>query len=45
MTKWRTEEVEYLAELEAKRDASRRTKVILRKFVVLDLEEVGSKEF
>lgn len=28
-----------------KRDAGRRTKVILRKFVVLELEEAGSKEF
>ena len=37
--------LEYPAELEAKRDAGRRTKVILRKFVVLEFEEVGLKEF
>ena len=36
---------EFRIELEVKHDTGRRPKVILRKLVVLELEEVGSREF
>ena len=36
---------EFRIELQMKHDTGRRSKVILRKLVVLELEEVGSKEF
>src|SRR5215467_6539839 len=36
---------EFRVELEVKHDTGRRPKVILRKLVVLEVEEVGSREF
>ena len=36
---------EFRIELEMKHNTGRRPKVILRKLIVLELEEVGSKEF